>query len=100
MTDTVGVFGRSRENLRSRRRETEETIIHNAVNQGLGRTIVTSMTVVLVLIPLTLAGGEVLHDFSLALLWGVIFGTYSSVFVASPLLLLLPGASGRLLKGN
>jgi preprotein translocase subunit SecF len=81
-----------------RRRESEETIINNAINQVLSRTIVTSLTVVLVLIPLTLAGGEVLHDFALALLWGVIFGTYSSIFVASPLLLLWPGASGRMLK--
>ena len=98
MTDTVVVFDRIRENLRMRRRESEETIINNAVNQVLSRTIVTSLTVVLVLIPLTLAGGEVLHDFALALLWGVIFGTYSSIFVASPLLLLWPGASGRMLK--
>ncbi|HXH86049.1 MAG TPA: protein translocase subunit SecF [Nitrospira sp.] len=98
LTDTVVVFDRIRENLRMRRRESEETIINNAVNQVLSRTIVTSLTVVLVLIPLTFAGGEVLHDFSLALLWGVIFGTYSSVFVASPLLLLWPGTPGRLLK--
>jgi preprotein translocase subunit SecF len=98
LTDTVVVFDRIRENLRMRRRETEEVTVNNAVNQVLSRTIVTSLTVVLVLIPLTLAGGEVLHDFSLALLWGVIFGTYSSVFVASPLLLLWPGAAGRLLK--
>jgi preprotein translocase subunit SecF len=98
LTDTVVVFDRIRENLRMRRRETEEETINNAVNQVLSRTIVTSLTVVLVLIPLTLAGGEVLHDFSLALLWGVIFGTYSSVFVASPLLLLWPGSGGRLLK--
>jgi preprotein translocase subunit SecF len=98
MTDTVVVFDRIRENLRMRRRDSEETIINNAVNQVLSRTIVTSLTVVLVLIPLTLAGGEVLHDFSLALLWGVIFGTYSSIFVASPLLLLWPGASVRLLQ--
>ena len=90
LTDTVVVFDRIRENLRMRRRETEETVINTAVNQVLSRTIVTSLTVVLVLVPLTLAGGEVLHDFSLALLWGVIFGTYSSVFVASPLLLLWP----------
>ncbi|HEY6086061.1 MAG TPA: protein translocase subunit SecF, partial [Nitrospira sp.] len=83
LTDTVVVFDRIRENLRSRRRDREETIINNAINQVLSRTIVTSLTVVLVLIPLTLSGGEVLHDFSLALLWGVIFGTYSSVFVAS-----------------
>ncbi|TKB61989.1 MAG: protein translocase subunit SecF [Nitrospira sp.] len=98
LTDTVVVFDRIRENLKSRRRESEEATINTAINQVLSRTIITSLTVVLVLIPLTLAGGEVLHDFSLALLWGVIFGTYSSVFVASPLLLLWPGASGRLLK--
>ena len=98
MTDTVVVFDRIRENLRMRRRESEETIINNAVNQVLSRTIVTSLTVVLVLIPLTVAGGEVLHDFSLALLWGVIFGTYSSVFVASPLLLLWPKSAGGMLK--
>jgi preprotein translocase subunit SecF len=98
LTDTVVVFDRIRENLRSRKRDSEETMINNAINQVLSRTIVTSLTVVLVLIPLTVAGGEVLHDFSLALLWGVIFGTYSSVFVASPLLLLWPGSPGRLLK--
>jgi preprotein translocase subunit SecF len=98
LTDTVVVFDRIRENLKLRRRESEEATINSAVNQVLSRTIVTSLTVVLVLIPLTLAGGEVLHDFSLALLWGVIFGTYSSVFVASPLLLLWPGTPGRLLK--
>lgn len=100
LTDTVVVFDRIRENLKSRRRDTEEATINNAVNQVLSRTIVTSLTVVLVLIPLTLAGGEVLHDFSLALLWGVIFGTYSSVFVASPLVLMWPGKAGRLLKRN
>ena len=98
LTDTVVVFDRIRENLRLRRRSTEEETVNNAVNQVLSRTIVTSLTVVLVLMPLILAGGEVLHDFSLALLCGVIFGTYSSVFVASPLLLLWPGAPGRLLK--
>ena len=100
LTDTVVVFDRIRENLKARRRESEEAMINSAVNQVLSRTIVTSLTVVLVLIPLTMAGGEVLHDFSLALLWGVIFGTYSSVFVASPLLLLWPGGQGRLLKRN
>jgi preprotein translocase subunit SecF len=98
LTDTVVVFDRIRENLRLRRRDSIETVINNGINQVLSRTIVTSLTVVLVLIPLTLAGGEVLHDFSLALLWGVIFGTYSSVFVASPLLIMWPGGPGRLLK--
>lgn len=98
LTDTVVVFDRIRENLRLRRRDSEEITINNAVNQVLSRTIVTSLTVVLVLVPLTLAGGEVLHDFSLALLGGVIFGTYSSIFVASPLLLLWPGSGGRMMK--
>ncbi len=98
LTDTVVVFDRIRENLRTRRREDEETIINTAINQVLSRTIVTSLTVVIVLIPLVLAGAEVLHDFSLALLGGVMFGTYSSVFVASPLLLLWPSGAGSLMK--
>jgi len=98
LTDTVVVFDRIRENLRLRRREGIVAVINSGINQVLSRTIVTSLTVVLVLIPLTLAGGEVLHDFSLALLWGVIVGTYSSVFVASPLLVIWPGGQGRLLR--
>jgi len=98
LTDTVVVFDRIRENLGLRRREGIVAVINSSVNQVLSRTIVTSLTVVLVLIPLTLAGGEVLHDFSLALLWGVIVGTYSSVFVASPILVIWPGGEGRLLK--
>lgn len=97
LTDKVVVFDRIRENLRTRRRETSTVIINNGINQVLSRTIVTSLTVVLVLIPLAVTGGEVLHDFSLALLWGVIIGTYSSIFVASPLLLLLPGRANTLL---
>ena len=98
LTDTVVVFDRIRENLRLRRRDGIVAVINSGINQVLSRTIVTSLTVVLVLIPLTLAGGEVLHDFSLALLWGVIIGTYSSVFVASPFLVIWPGGEGRLLK--
>ena len=98
LTDTVVVFDRIRENLRQRRRESVTTIINNGINQVLSRTLITTLTVVLVLVPLTVFGGEVLHDFSLALLLGVIIGTYSSVFVASPLLLIWPGAEGRLLS--
>jgi preprotein translocase subunit SecF len=98
LTDTVVVFDRIRENLKLRRRDSIETVINNGINQVLSRTIVTSLTVVLVLIPLTLAGGEVLHDFSLALLSGVIIGTYSSIFVASPVLVLWRGGEGRLLR--
>jgi preprotein translocase subunit SecF len=98
LTDTVVVFDRIRENLKTRRRDQIGSVINNAINQVLSRTIVTSLTVVLVLIPLTVAGGEVLHDFSLALLWGVIFGTYASIFVASPLLIIWPTSEGRLFK--
>ncbi len=98
LTDTVIVFDRIRENLRQRRRETTTTIINNGINQVLSRTLITTLTVVLVLVPLTIWGGEVLHDFSLALLLGVLVGTYSSIFVASPLLLLWPGGEGKLLS--
>ncbi len=98
LTDTVVVFDRIRENLRTPRRDRIEVVINNGINQVLSRTIITSVTVILVLIPLTVAGGEVLHDLALALLWGVIIGTYSSVFVASPVLLIWPGGEGRLLK--
>ena len=98
LTDTVVVFDRIRENLKMRHRDPLSTVINNAVNQVLSRTVVVSLTVILVLIPLTLAGGEVLHDFSLALLLGVIVGTYSSVFVASPLLILWKGTPGKLLR--
>jgi preprotein translocase subunit SecF len=93
LTDTVVVFDRIREHLRRRRGEKFETVINMAVNQVLSRTVVVSSTVILVLIPLTTAGGEVLHDFSLALLLGVVIGTYSSIFVASPLLVLWPSAT-------
>ena len=98
LTDTVVVFDRIRENLKLRHRDPLDVIINKAVNQVLSRTVVVSLTVILVLIPLTLFGGEVLHDFSLALLMGVIVGTYSSVFVASPLLILWKGTPGKLLR--
>jgi len=98
LTDTVVVFDRIRENLRTRRRDALGTVINQGINQVLSRTIVVSLTVFLVLLALFFFGGEVIHDFSLALLLGVVIGTYSSIFVASPLLLLWPGAKGKLLK--
>src|SRR5437870_11993040 len=98
LTDTVVVFDRIRENLKVRHRDPLATTINNAINQVLSRTIIVSLTVILVLIPLTLFGGEVLHDFSPALLLGVIIGTYSSIFVASPLLIVWKGTPGKLLR--
>jgi preprotein translocase subunit SecF len=94
LTDTVVVFDRIRENLKRAKRESLGTLVNNSINEVLSRTIITSLTVVLVLVPLVLFGGEVLHDFSLALLMGVIVGTYSSVFVASPLLVVWHAKTG------
>ena len=85
LTDTVVVFDRIRENLRGRRRESLADVINMSINEVLSRTVVTSFTVLLVLIALFLLGGEVLYDFSLALIVGVCVGTYSSWFVASPI---------------
>jgi len=85
LTDTVVVFDRIRENLRGRRRDSLADVINQSINEVLSRTVVTSLTVLLVLIALYFLGGEVLHDFSLALIAGVCIGTYSSWFVASPI---------------
>jgi len=85
LTDTVVIFDRIRENLRGRRRESLGDVINMSINEVLSRTVVTSLTVLLVLFALFLLGGEVLHDFSLALIAGVCVGTYSSWFVASPI---------------
>ncbi len=94
LTDTVVVFDRIRENLKRGKREPLPLLVNNSINEVLSRTIITSLTVVIVLIPLVLFGGEVLHDFSLALLFGVIVGTYSSVFVASPVLVVWQAKTG------
>ncbi len=94
LTDTVVVFDRIRENLKRNRRDPLPKLVNDSINEVLSRTIITSLTVVLVLVPLVLFGGEVLHDFSLALLMGVIVGTYSSVFVASPVLVVWHTKSG------
>lgn len=98
LTDTVVVFDRIRENLRQRRRDPLEQVINNGINQVLSRTIVVSLTTLLAVIALFFFGGEVIHDFSLALLLGILVGTYSSIFVASPILLIWRGHPGKLLK--
>ena len=94
----VVVFDRIRENRRARRRATVESVINTSINQVLSRTVVVSLTVILVLIPLAVSGEEVLHDFSLALLVGVIIVTYYSVVVASPLLVLRKTPADRLAR--
>jgi len=88
LTDTVVVFDRIRENLRKQTKELLSVIFNNSINEVLSRTIITSLTTFLAAASLLLFGGEVIHDFALALVVGIIVATYSSVFVASPLVVL------------
>ena len=85
LTDTVVVFDRIRENLKKFRAKGEfASTVNTSINEVLSRTINTSLTVLLVVGTLYILGGEVLKNFALALILGVIIGTYSSIFVASP----------------
>ncbi|MEE9168470.1 MAG: protein translocase subunit SecF [bacterium] len=86
LNDTIVVFDRIRENLKVLRRETYTTIVNRSLNETLSRTIVTSMTTLFVVLVLFTFGGDVIHNFSIALIVGVAVGTYSSIFVASPIL--------------
>jgi preprotein translocase subunit SecF len=87
MNDTIVIFDRIRENLKLLRREPLESVINKSVNQTLSRTVMNSGLTFLTVIALFLFGGAVLHGFSFALVVGIIIGTYSSVFVASPIVL-------------
>jgi preprotein translocase subunit SecF len=87
MNDTIVVFDRIRENLKLMRREKLENLINISVNQTLSRTVLTSGLTLLTALSLWLFGGQVLNGFSFALVWGIVFGTYSSVFIASPILI-------------
>lgn len=89
LNDTIVVFDRIRENLRKPYKEKFPNIINRSINEMLSRTILTSGTTFLVLIALFIWGGRVIHDFIFALLIGVIVGTYSSIFIASPILVAL-----------
>lgn len=84
LNDTIIVCDRIRENLKVLRREPFRTIINRSVNQTLSRTIITSMTTLLVVVILFIWGGEVIKDFAFALIIGVSIGTYSSIFIAAP----------------
>jgi len=87
MNDTIVVFDRIRENLKTMRRESLEGLINISVNQTLSRTVLTSGLTLLTALSLWLFGGQVLNGFSFALVCGIIAGTYSTVFIASPLLI-------------
>lgn len=84
LNDTIVVFDRIRENLKTLRKEDIITIFNTSINQTISRTILTSLTTFVVVIILFFFGGEVIHNFSFALVIGVIVGTYSSIFIASP----------------
>jgi preprotein translocase subunit SecF len=97
--DTIIVFDRIRENLRRLSRTSLENIVNRSINQTLSRTILTSGTVLLVLVAFLILGGGVIREFALAMFVGVVTGTYSSIYVASPILLAWPekgmASSGR-----
>ncbi len=87
LNDTIIVFDRIRENLRKHHRKPLEFILNRSINETLARTTLTALTTLIVVIALLILGGGIIRDFALAMTIGVIIGTYSSVFVASPILL-------------
>lgn len=93
--DTIVVFDRIRENLKQHPSETFEQTVNNSVNQTLARSLNTSLTVVLVLLSMLLLGGKTIQPFIVALLTGVVVGTYSSIFTASPILVVWQNWSQR-----
>lgn len=89
LNDTIVICDRIRENFKAARMETPASIINEALTQTLGRTIITSLTTLFVLLALFLMGGEMIKGFSIALIVGIVVGTYSSVYVASNMLMVL-----------
>ena len=100
MNDTIVIFDRIREMLRSRRRETLEKLSNDAINQTLSRTVITSGLTFLTVCAMLAFGGEVLKSFSWCLFIGIIIGTYSSVYIASPFMLLWEGLKARKRKAT
>jgi preprotein translocase subunit SecF len=88
INDTIVIFDRVRENIKKMRKEKLDTIFNVSINETLGRTILTSGTVMMVVLILFFFGGPVIHDFTTALIVGLISGTYSTVYIASPIVLL------------
>lgn len=86
MNDTIVIYDRMRENLRLSKKESLADIINRSINETLSRTIMTSVTVAITVLVLFLFGGSVIHDFSFAMLYGVFVGSYSTIFVAAPII--------------
>ncbi|BAZ93924.1 protein-export membrane protein SecF [Thiohalobacter sp. COW1] len=89
LNDTIVVFDRIRENFRKIRKQSPTGVVNTSINQTLSRTLMTSLTTLLVVVALFVLGGEVIHAFAFALLVGILVGTYSSIYVASTVALLL-----------
>ena len=89
LNDTIVVSDRIRENFRKLRRANSEEIVNQSLTETLGRTVVTSLTTLLVLVALAIFGGEMIHGFAIALIVGVMIGTYSSIYVAASTLMIL-----------
>jgi preprotein translocase subunit SecF len=89
VTDKIVVYDRIRENLRKDKTTPLRGLIDRSINQTLGRTVVTSMTVLLSIVPLAVLGGEAIRSFALTIIFGIVVGTSSSIFIASPILLFL-----------
>ena len=95
LNDTIIVFDRIRENTRKHHKKPLEFIINRSINETLSRTILTSLTTLLVVVTLFVLGGGIIHDFAFALIIGVLVGTYSSIYVASPILMAWQGRSKK-----
>ena len=93
LNDTIVIFDRVRENMKSLKSSNLTSVINQSINESLSRTIVTSLTTFVVVLILFLVGGEVIHTFSFAMIVGVIVGTYSSIFVASPVVIKIGNSS-------
>jgi preprotein translocase SecF subunit len=89
LNDTVVVYDRIRENLRKFKKMSLTELLDRSINETLSRTILTSVTTLLALVALYVFGGEVIRGFTFAMIWGIVVGTYSSIFIASPILLAL-----------
>jgi len=100
MNDTVVIFDRVRENLKKYSSKTINEISNLSINETLSRTIITSLTTLLALLSIFFFGGKILHGFSFAMILGVIFGTYSSIFIANPILIKLKVNQKSVLKGE
>jgi preprotein translocase subunit SecF len=87
LNDTIVVYDRIRENIKGARKQPLKELVNSSINQVLSRTVLTSVTTLLVVLALFFLGGAVIHDFAFALLVGIVVGTYSSIFVASPTVL-------------